>query len=940
MKGPIVVDEGGASKEEYLDTLFNSRTKPYYAFSNGPPHTDAKNWKSNDATLDAHTVKFFNFKNSEGKLIFPVPNNNFNKNYELTYAVNGQSIDLNDSNALGYAFPEVTGFDVMRKEEYESMVHQYCVSYFYLGDHLDIDFSTWSYRLAACRPLLITGSYIPAYIGKELTESESNRFKGVFNYPVYLGEESLPVNADGSLDNNKIFITSDDSAEISGQKIASGVSGDYDVFSQKDGKFQYAHRANPNIKLADFDLYGKDIEFKMIEKDSTSFNFSNISMDYRLGEEVQEPITNESRTSRDYNKNIYGPVEFRNWDADAKVGDPILTELNTDLLSDSTIDESVLNGEYGMRRYSAIDGTASTDLQSDKTLQSDWMGNIPLDVDTVDCTHIVKRKEIDCITITFIIESLSQDILSEINPLGGSVKQDALQINFSIFTSFEGVPESIFPAQETKISQFGIVTSFFALDTDQITLPSYDEIVDDYPNEDIKSLSSKFPRKVVIRKNDFETNSVRVRRSARVFQVTEVIKERFSYPYSAIIKTTVDARTFQTPPNKQFQLRLKKILVPSNYFPLSPDKRDARFVENASNLGTRVIYNGDWDGTFKLAWSDNPAWILYDLMTNQRYGIGNRIDDLEDINIFNLYKIGRYCDAVDSNGHFVGVDDGLGGLEPRFSCNIMLDAENNAFETIKDISSVFNGMAFWANGSLDFFADQPKDPMMIFNNGNVFDGIFNYQTTNKSALFNSAEVVFLDKKDNYTAKKETVTDEEGMRQNGLIRRTVTAKGATSRGQARRLGRYIIYSNKLEREIVNFKTSSLGLMVSIGDIIEVQDELKNFEPNYGAILQKGFGDATFAGQGSFRYFRFLGTNSDDSGTTLQQAIKEITLIDTNGESFPETNFQSNGSDYVAGDGTTLETGPYVRDGLTVTAGYSNSSTYGPHQALVEVTCGGL
>ena len=95
-----------------------------------------------------------------------------------------------------------------------------------------------------------------------------------------------------------------------------------------------------------------------------------------------------------------------------------------------------------------------------------------------------------------------------------------------------------------------------------------------------------------------------------------------------------------------------------------------------------------------------------------------------------------YSIDVDNNGNFVGLDDGLGGLEPRFSCNIMLDAGNNAFESVKEIASVFNGMAFWSNGTLDFFADQPKEVMMYFNNGNVFDGIFNYQTTSKSSLFN------------------------------------------------------------------------------------------------------------------------------------------------------------------------------------------------------------
>jgi hypothetical protein len=464
------------------------------------------------------------------------------------------------------------------------------------------------------------------------------------------------------------------------------------------------------------------------------------------------------------------------------------------------------------------------------------MENLPLNSDITPLIHTVNRRDVDCVKVTLIIESLYQQIIQEQDPLATSIKRDGLTINFSIFTYFDGVVEDIYPKNETKISYFGTVSDFYAVDTDEIILPTYSDLLPFYPGEDVKSLSQKFPRIVEIRKNDFETNSVRMGRDARVFQVIEVVKERFKYPFSAIMKTTLDARTFREPPNKQWRLRLKRVQVPSNYYPLDLDGSDKRFVKNVSQLGTRIVYDGDWDGTFKLAWTDNPAWILYDLLTNQRYGIGNRIDDLEDINIFNLYKIGRYCDSVDDNGHFVGLDDGVGGLEPRFSCNIMLASAQNAFKTINDICTVFNGMSFWANGRLDFFADQPKEPMTFFNNENVFDGIFNYQTTNKSSLFNVAEVTFLDKRDDFTAKKETVIDEESMRQNGILRRDINGKGCTSRAQAARLGRYILYTNKLEREIVNFKTSSQSLMLSIGDVIEIQDDLKNFEASYGKLLE--------------------------------------------------------------------------------------------------------
>lgn len=785
--------------ENNNNTLNGNASGDFFALNN---FTILEKTTGRDITANTGNFAYMNFAADD---FF---GSNFEKNYELTYAVDGDRLEIGDDKGLGFSFSEVTGFDLTTKQMKESIAYEYVTQ-----PQAPSDFYTMRYPI-------ITGTSNPFTAGVSLTEAASNKFKGAFLYPVYLGEKFIPLESDGTVNTGAIFITESDSEIVSGNKVVSGVSGNYDVFNASGNQISYAHIANPNIKVPSVEVIGKPIQLRLQEKAPSLFNFPNFNIDFNLGEENQKPLTTDNATATEYNKSIYGPSNA-NESFDNSL---ILTGSNNDYNS------------YGMREYSAIDGTSSADVESDGTYQSDWMADPPLDSDVVDLVHMISRRDVDCIKITFIIEQLYQEILSEQDPLGATIKSDSAQINFSVFTSFDGVPESIYPAQEKKISYYGMVTSFYAVDSDEIILPTYDEIVDSYPGEDINSLAKRFPRKVAIRKNDFETTSTRMAKNARVFQVLEIIKEGFSYPFSAVIKTQIDARTFKDPPNKQYQLRLRKIQIPSNYFPLDLAGRDKRFVANASDLGTRVIYDGDWDGTFKIGWTDNPAWILYDILTNQRYGVGNRIDNIEDINIFNLYKIGRYCDAVNDSGHFVGVSDGLGGLEPRFSCNIVLDVGANAFNTIKDISSVFNGMAFWANGRLDFFADQPKDPMMFFNNGNVFDGIFNYQTTSKSSLFNVVDITYLDKRDDFTAKQETIIDEDGVRDNGILRRGVNSKGSTSRAQAARLGRYVLYSNKLEREIVNFKAPSQALMLSIGDIIEVQDELKNFEANYAAILK--------------------------------------------------------------------------------------------------------
>jgi len=249
-----------------------------------------------------------------------------------------------------------------------------------------------------------------------------------------------------------------------------------------------------------------------------------------------------------------------------------------------------------------------------------------------------------------------------------------------------------------------------------------------------------------------------------------------------------------------------------------------------------AIYNGAWDGTFKLGWSDNPAWILYDLMINPIYGVGNNLDNREDINIFNLYQIARYCDAVDDEGYFDGLPDSTRGLEPRFSCNLRIYESKNAFEVIGNIASIFRGFTYWDGVGLNFALDRPKEVSAIFNNNNVFDGNFNYADITSSARFTKVEVMYADARDVYQTKVEYVEDEEAIRKYGIINQRLNGIGCTSKSQARRLGQYVLLSNKLETEITQFKAGGECLFLEPGDIIRIDDELKNFEINYGKVLE--------------------------------------------------------------------------------------------------------
>jgi len=263
------------------------------------------------------------------------------------------------------------------------------------------------------------------------------------------------------------------------------------------------------------------------------------------------------------------------------------------------------------------------------------------------------------------------------------------------------------------------------------------------------------------------------------------------------------------------------------------------------------VYIGEWDGSFKLAWTDNPAWILYDIMTNHTNGLGDYLDDMEDIDIFHLYELGRYCDAVDEDGYFEGVPDSTKGLEPRFSANFILQEQKNAFEVIAEIASLFRAMTYWNGGFFNFTMDKPKGVQAIFNNANVFDGVFNYADIVSSARYTSVEVPYLDKNDNYKIKIEYVEDEDKMRKYGKRTNKQSGFGLTSKSQARRMAKYILFSNQFETEAISFVAGSEASLLSPGDIIQIEDEIKNFEINYGRILNINTGQGYLDLEQSFK-----------------------------------------------------------------------------------------
>ena len=276
---------------------------------------------------------------------------------------------------------------------------------------------------------------------------------------------------------------------------------------------------------------------------------------------------------------------------------------------------------------------------------------------------------------------------------------------------------------------------------------------------------------------------------------TEIIDTEFAYPNTALMGVKFDSEYFSNIPTRTYDLLGLKVKVPSNY-----DTRTRK-------------YTGMWDGTFKIDWTDNPAWVLYDVVTNKRYGLGGRLGEF-GADKWALYQVAQYCDQL--------VPDGFGGQEPRFTCNVWLTEQRSAYQVINDICSIFRAMPVWNGQQLTVVMDRPSDPVWTYTNANVDESGFSYTFSARKSRHNAIQVEYADKENSYEKAIEYVADDESIRKNGLNVKKITAFGCTSRGQAHRTALWLLQTEKLETKTVTFTVGAEGLMHIPGDIIKVAD----------------------------------------------------------------------------------------------------------------------
>lgn len=274
-----------------------------------------------------------------------------------------------------------------------------------------------------------------------------------------------------------------------------------------------------------------------------------------------------------------------------------------------------------------------------------------------------------------------------------------------------------------------------------------------------------------------------------------LVDSKLRYPNTALIGIQVDASQFNAIPKRSYDVKMLQVSIPSNYNP------------------TTRVYTGVWDGTFTTAWTDNPAWCFYDLLTNSRYGLGEFVNAAQ-VDKWGLYTIAQYCDQM--------VPDGFGGTEPRFTCNLYLQTRQDAYTVLMNFASLFRAITYWGSGSIYTVQDAPASPIAHFTNANVIDGEFSYSGSSRRGRHTVVLVSWNDPADYYRQKIEYVSDDAGIARYGVQQSEIVAMGCTSRGQAHRLGKWMLLSETLELEVINFKAGLDGTSLHPGAIIRTLD----------------------------------------------------------------------------------------------------------------------
>mgnify|MGYP003638972006 CR=1 FL=1 len=310
-----------------------------------------------------------------------------------------------------------------------------------------------------------------------------------------------------------------------------------------------------------------------------------------------------------------------------------------------------------------------------------------------------------------------------------------------------------------------------------------------------------------VRKITPDGDNTRVFNDMRVDSIAEIIDAKLRYPHTAQLYLSFDGRTFSSMPKIAVEMYGRYLKVPSNY-------------DAAARTST-----GIWDGTFKTAYTNNPAWVYYDLITNDRYGLGERLKPFM-INKWAIAHIARICDEP--------VDDGKGGTEPRFTCNLYLQKSEQAYQVLQHIAAIFRGMSFWDGSQIVLDADTPRDADYVITRANVVDGAFNKSGTSIDDRHTLVQVAWSNPANNYETDYVTVRNERAIAKYGINPLEMPVVGCTSEGQAYRAGLAALLSEQNRTQTVTFTMGLDGQLPTVGSRIDIADMMFTGANNGGRI----------------------------------------------------------------------------------------------------------
>jgi hypothetical protein len=325
---------------------------------------------------------------------------------------------------------------------------------------------------------------------------------------------------------------------------------------------------------------------------------------------------------------------------------------------------------------------------------------------------------------------------------------------------------------------------------------------DAYQRDYLVALSST-PADIRVTRITPDSSSAKLANTFTWTSYTEITYAKLRYPNSALVGLRVDAEQFSSIPSRSYLIRGIKVRIPSNA------------TVDATN--GRLVYSGIWNGSFGAAqWCSDPAWILWDLLTSARYGFGDHIQAAQ-LDKWAFYAASQYASEL--------VPNGFGGTEPRFSCNVNIQTAEEAYKLINDMCSVFRAMPYWSTGALTISQDRPADSAYLFTLANVSEEGFSYQGSSRKTRPTVAVVSYLDLSLRDIAY-EVVEDQTAIAKHGVVSTQISAFACTSRGQASRIGEWLLYSEQYEGEVVSFTASiDAGVLVRPGQIIEISDPVK-------------------------------------------------------------------------------------------------------------------